>query len=432
MGMAASLASLPQVPEPDIRGLPQIVLVRIMSHFVGSVAGLWRLRRVARDWLVWATATLARMPRPVAIAGTEQIPGVDNWGVAKRIATATIEVLDLSTMRWSVPDGAPPPLPDPRSSHFSCVLGEGGETDSGSALRVVVVGGINFGADEPKPELKQTGVEWEVGSAEWRPISPLPMEYVGASSGLGISAGLFLFGGDADFDDDFDGNHVMIMTLESTTPPTVTWSDTREAPSHLLGARPGLNMKPMNEERDMAAAAMLPDGRIFVAGGMGYQNGFGGGQTDFKRTAEVFDPATGAWTSVPEMAQKRAGAAACLLESGDVMVVGGFSDSHTRRCDAELFDPVTMTWRSENISHMNYVRGAPGCVAVPGGAIVVGGLVEEEGGEGIQQQYQQTNATNELYDEESGRWLKLPHAMAKPRVTSRLITLPAAVFAQAS
>ena len=58
--------------------------------------------------------------------------------------------------------------------------------------------------------------------------------------------------------------------------------------------------------------------------------------------------------------------------------------------------------------------------------------MEEEGVEGIQQQYQQTNATNELYDEESGRWLKLPHAMAKPRVTSRLITLPAAVFAQAS
>ena len=429
MGMAASLASLPQVPEPDIGGLPQTVLVRIMSHFVGSVVGLWRLRGVARDWLDWATATLARMPRPVAIAGTEQIPGVDNWGVAKRIATATIEVLDLSTMRWSVPDGAPPPLPDPRSSHFSCVLGEGGEADSGSALRVVVVGGINFGADEPKPELKQTGVEWEVGSAEWRPISPLPMEYVGASSGLGISAGLFLFGGDVEHSDG-DGNQVMIMSLESTTPPTVTWSDTRRrwAPSHLLE----LNMKPMNEERDMAAAAMLPDGRIFVAGGMCYQNGFGGGQTDFKRTAEVFDPATGAWTSVPEMAQKRAGAAACLLESGDVMVVGGFSDSHTRRCDAELFDPVTMTWRSVQISHMNFVRGTPGCAAVPGGAIVVGGLVEEEGGEGIQQRYQQTNATNELYDEESGKWLKLPHAMAKPRVTCRLITLPAAVFAQAS
>ena len=411
--MADSLASLPPAPEPDIGGLPQAVLVRIMSHFVGSVVGLWRLRGVARDWRDWATATLARMPRPVAIAGTEQIPGVDDWGVAKRIATATIEVLDLSTMRWSVPDGAPPPLPDPRSSHFSCVLGGGGEADSGSALRVVVVGGINFGADELKQELKQTGVEWEVGSAEWRPISPPPMEYVGASSGLGISTGLFLFGGDLD-NLNGDGNQVMIMSLESTTPPTVAWSD----------------MKPMNEERDMAAAAMLPDGRIFVAGGMCY--GIGIDPVDYKRTAEVFDPATGAWTSVPEMAQRRAGAAACLLESGDVMVVGGFSDVYTRRCDAELFDPVTMTWRGVQISHMNYVRGTPGCTAVPGGAIVVGGLVEEEGGEGIQQRYQQTNAKNELYDEESGKWLKLPHAMAKPRVTCRLITLPAAVFAQAS
>ena len=36
---------------------------------------------------------------------------------------------------------------------------------------------------------------------------------------------------------------------------------------------------------------------------------------------------------------------------------------------------------------------------------------------------------NELYDEESGRWFKLPHAMVKPRHSTGLVSVPAAALA---
>ena len=173
MTLAVTLA-----PEPEIGGLPQVVLARIMSHFA-SVLALWRIRRVARGWRNWATATLAQMPRPVAIAGTRQVDEADDtdWGGKKRLATPTVEVLDLSTMQWSTPAGAPPPLPVPRSSHFSCVLGREAN------MRVVVVGGYNFGAENEQLELQRTGLEWIVGAEEWQPIAPPPHAYTGASAG---------------------------------------------------------------------------------------------------------------------------------------------------------------------------------------------------------------------------------------------------------
>ena len=37
-----------------------------------------------------------------------------------------------------------------------------------------------------------------------------------------------------------------------------------------------------------------------------------------------------------------------------------------------------------------------------------------------------------LYDEESGRWLTLPHAMVQPRQATGLISLPAAALVAAA
>ena len=56
-----------------------------------SVVELWRLRRVCRAFHRWGTAALAAMPRVVAVGGH----------LADRTDTASVEVLDLSTLRWS-------------------------------------------------------------------------------------------------------------------------------------------------------------------------------------------------------------------------------------------------------------------------------------------------------------------------------------------
>ena len=103
------------------------------------------------------------------------------------------------------------------------------------------------------------------------------------------------------------------------------------------------------------------------------------------------------------------------------MIVGGMTrvidGSIDRRRDAEFFDPKTLTWRKTSCD-MAFARGIPGLAVVPGGAVVVGSQNDMLPG----------TANVELYDEEAGRWLQLPHAMAKPRVAGSLITLPAAMF----
>ena len=85
-----------------------------------SVVELWRLRRVCRAFHRWGTAALAALPRVVAVGGTD----------AQRDALAGVEVLDLSTLRWSS-GGVVPALPEPRWLHSACAFGDG---------RVVVAG----------------------------------------------------------------------------------------------------------------------------------------------------------------------------------------------------------------------------------------------------------------------------------------------------
>merc|ERR1711960_60873 len=84
-----------------------------------SVVELWRLRRVCRAFHRWGTAALAALPRVAAVGG-ELVGG---------LLTAGVEVLDLSTLRWS--SGVVPALPEQREYHAAVCVGG----------RVVVMGG---------------------------------------------------------------------------------------------------------------------------------------------------------------------------------------------------------------------------------------------------------------------------------------------------
>lgn len=69
-----------------------------------------------------------------------------------------------------------------------------------------------------------------------------------------------------------------------------------------------------------AVATGLPDGRIVAAGGADRRAGTGADE------AWLLDPATGAWTALPDMPEARARAGAVVLEDGSVLVVGGYVD----------------------------------------------------------------------------------------------------------
>src|SRR5262245_48814751 len=77
------------------------------------------------------------------------------------------------------------------------------------------------------------------------------------------------------------------------------------------------------------ALTLLNDGRVLASGGVAnWQNAavnFIGALNTSQNTAEIFDPATNAWSLLPVMASRRLGHSQTLLQDGRVLVAGGIA-----------------------------------------------------------------------------------------------------------
>src|SRR3954468_1458509 len=107
------------------------------------------------------------------------------------------------------------------------------------------------------------------------------------------------------------------VSAQSTDVPAYTWSAT----GPLLVARQG------------ACAAPLGDGRILVAGGVGF--------TGALRSTEMYQT-DGSFVPGPNMLRARSGQTCTTLPDGHILVAGGQGDGPA--VEAETFDPVTNTW----------------------------------------------------------------------------------------
>ena len=86
----------------------------------------------------------------------------------------------------------------------------------------------------------------------------------------------------------------------------------------------------MSVDRDGHTATLLNAGKVLITGGTDVNN-----NNAALTTAEVFDPATGKFTSTGSMSVARTGHNATLLADGTVLITGG------NTLTAELFDPST-------------------------------------------------------------------------------------------
>src|SRR4029434_1310415 len=80
---------------------------------------------------------------------------------------------------------------------------------------------------------------------------------------------------------------------------------------------------------------LLPNGQVLVTGGKV-------GTSDYSRSAELYDPATGTWTATASMSIARDAHTATLLASGQVLVAGGYNGSYLS--STELYHPDTRMW----------------------------------------------------------------------------------------
>jgi fibronectin type 3 domain-containing protein len=85
--------------------------------------------------------------------------------------------------------------------------------------------------------------------------------------------------------------------------------------------------------------------------------------------AQIFDPATNTLTPVPFNSANLFCAGHCLLPDGRVFVAGGHLGAHIGIPDATVFDPVTQAWTS--LPPMAFGRWYPTVTALPDGRLLV-------------------------------------------------------------
>src|SRR5262249_9009009 len=95
---------------------------------------------------------------------------------------------------------------------------------------------------------------------------------------------------------------------------------------------------------NLHTATLLQDGEVLFAGGF------------FHRVTHLdalYDVASDLWTTSDNLPKKRFGHTATLLPDGTVLVAAGFNDNNGNRYlrSAELYDPLSATWRSTRTLH---------------------------------------------------------------------------------
>ncbi len=122
----------------------------------------------------------------------------------------------------------------------------------------------------------------------------------------------------------------------------------------------------MREARAAHTATTLSDGRVLVAGGFTEEENAVSG-------AELFDPASRRFTSLPRMSTLRHSHTATLLPNGKVLLVGGYMAGSTIVAASELFDPATN--RFTPTGHLRAARAGHTAVVLANGTVLIAGGV---------------------------------------------------------
>jgi hypothetical protein len=199
------------------------------------------------------------------------------------------EVYDPQTGTWTA-TGA---MTEERYGHKATLLTDG---------RVLVTGGVLVPADTSEGTVLRSAELFNPGTGTWEVTGPMDDARHGHTATL-LPNGMVLVAGGLS-DNPPDGTAQRLPSAELYDPATGTWTDTG----------------PMHRRRGVHTATMLPNGLVLIAGGN--QEEYGPLGTGLA-SAELYDPALGAWTETGQMAEGRVWHAATALDDGTVLVTGG-------------------------------------------------------------------------------------------------------------
>ena len=182
-----------------------------------------------------------------------------------------------------------------------------------------------------------------------------------------------------------DGSEgVALASAEVFDPATGTWEET--------GA--------MDDARHRHTATLLRNGLVLVAGGIA--DSPPDGSAERLTSAELYDPATGTWTDTGPMHTRRALHTGTLLSSGLVLIAGGNRAEHKplgkALASAELYDPAIGAWT--DTGQLEVGRAWHTATALGDGTVLVTGGSIYRGAEAL--------ASTERYDPATGQWTAGP------------------------
>jgi WD40 repeat protein len=262
-----------------------------------------------------------------------------------------------------------------RASHSSTLLPDG---------RVLIAGGFGGSGTESNP-YRSTEI-YDPRSGSFQPGGDMTIGRTGHTATLLKSGKLLIAGG-------WTGRYNVRRSAELYDPATGVFTPTGD----------------MVIERAGNTAALLPDGRVLIVGGEDRSE-------DALASAELYDPATGKFIRTGDMTEPRGEATATALRNGKVLIVGGGSGHYPSQNvyrSAELYDPATGKFTSTG--QMSVGRHKHAAVLLASGKVLVVGGSDNRDWHG---EY----SSAEIYDPATGAFsatgsmstsrFKLPYAAA--------------------
>jgi len=125
----------------------------------------------------------------------------------------------------------------------------------------------------------------------------------------------------------------------------------------------------MSTERYAPAAALLPDGKVLIAGGYSETS-----PTKYLESAELFNPATGTFENLAaEMMTERDEAATAVLPNGKVLIAGGYNNPSHSLMSVEAFNPETNAFERLSTELTERRSGPAAALLADGRVLIVGG-----------------------------------------------------------
>lgn len=165
-----------------------------------------------------------------------------------------------------------------------------------------------------------------------------------------------------------------------------------------------------------AAAVVLHDGRVLIAGGVLP----GGAVTN---AAELYNPGTETWTVIPPMAMPRMDFSATTLSDGRVLVAGGNTGAYLTN-SVEVYDPTANVWTP--VAPMTVARSDQTATLLRDGTVLVVGGFTGTGPTGSVERYHPSTNSWSI-----GDTLLVPRADATATLLNSGLVLVAGGFGQA-